>query len=290
MDIPDNFCGIGKDFSDYKKARAAIIPVPYEGTVTYGKGASKGPEAIIDASKNMETYDEELNKVICEIGISTLKPVKIEKMPEMVINNLYKEIKKTIEDRKFPVVLGGEHSISFGAVKAFKDKYPDLTVLQLDAHADLRDEYEGSKYSHACVMRRVLEVCPAVQVGIRSLSDEEAEFIKQKNIRIFYAKDIYFNSNWFDDVINRLSNNVYVTFDIDCLDPSLVPSTGTPEPGGLLWYPIIKFLRRLAQKKNIVGFDLVELSPIKDMSAPDFLAAKLIYKMIGYKFDSVLKK
>lgn len=283
--ILDNYAALPEKFSNYNKSKVVILPVPYEGTVTYGKGASKGSKAIIEASKNMELYDIELGKEICETGIHTLKELKCEKQPEKVIEQIYTESKKLISDNKFIVMLGGEHSITTGLVKAHKEKVNNLSVLQIDAHSDLRQSYDGSIYSHACVMRRIFDMkIPFVQVGIRSQDIEEAEFIKKNNLKLFYAKDIHNNDNWIKEAISRLTENVYITIDLDGLDPSIMSSTGTPEPGGLLWYQTLKFLREVAKEKNVVGFDVVELSPVKGNYAPDFLAAKLIYKLIGYVF------
>ena len=281
--IPDNFLGLDIEYPSYEDAKVTVIPVAYEGTVTYGKGAAKGPKAIIDASKHVETYERELGKNIFDIY--TLEGVTKKGAPEDVVNEVYNAVKKEINNKKQVVVLGGEHSITIGAVKAFKEKFYDLSVLQIDAHSDLRQEYEESRYSHACVMRRIFDMnVPFVQVGIRSFCDEEADFIKKNKLKPFYAEDIYDNDEWMDDAISRLSDNVYLTFDLDGLDPSIMPATGTPEPGGLGWYQAIKFLKKTAKAKNIVGFDIVELAPIKKLSFPDFIAAKLTYKMIGYCF------
>jgi agmatinase len=278
----NNFSGLEGEFSDYNKSKAVILPVPYEGTVTYGKGAAKGPSAIIEASKNMEKYDIELDKHTYKVGIHTLKPIEAShKDPQSIVNEVHKASKKIVADNKFVVMLGGEHSITTGLVKAYKEKFNDLSVLQIDAHSDLRDNYKGTKYNHGCVMSRVREICPITQVGIRSQEINEEKIDKK---RIFFAKDIHNNDQWMDKAISQLSSNVYITIDLDGLDPSIMPSTGTPEPGGLLWYQTIRFLKKLAKQKNIVGFDVVELAPIKELHAPDFLAAKLIYKLIGYKF------
>jgi agmatinase len=283
--IQNNYAALPKDFSDYNKSKVVIIPVPYEGTVTYGKGTSKGPGAIIEASKNMELYDIELNKEICEIGIHTLKGLKCEKEPQKVIEQIYNEAKKLINDKKFIVMLGGEHSITTGLVKAYKESFDSLSVLQIDAHSDLRQSYNETIYSHACIMKRIFDMkIPFIQVGIRSQDIEEVELVKKNNLKLFYSKDIYDNNDWMMDVISRLTNNVYITIDIDALDPSIMPSTGTPEPGGLQWYQILRFLRKVAKQKNIIGFDVVELAPQKNNPAPDFLVAKLVYKLIGYIF------
>jgi len=290
VDFPDNYAFIdNKKFYDYNKSKFVILPVPYGGTVSYGKGAEKGPSAIIKASQHMELYDEELDKNNFEAGICTLEPLKSAKTAEKMIDEIEKASSQLIKDNKFPIMLGGEHSISTGLVRALKKKYPDLSVLQLDAHADLRARWyigeEGkskmSKFSHASVMARIRELCPAVQVGIRSLSVEEAEWIKKDNLPVYFAKDTHDNENWFNEAISRLSNNVFITIDLDVFDPSVMSATGTPEPGGLDWYKVTKFLKEVCKNKNVVGFDVVELAPNKDISC-DFLAAKLIYKMIGY--------
>lgn len=182
------------------------------------------------------------------------------------------------------MTLGGEHSITSGIVKAFKERYDDLSVLQIDAHADLREDFEGSRHSHACAMKRAMEICPVVQVGIRSLSYEESELIKEKKLKVFWAKDIADNDKWFDDAINRLSKNVYITIDLDGFDPSIMPSVGTPEPGGLGYYHVLRFLKRVFNKRNVVGFDVVELCPNENDISSDFTAARIIYKLIGCKF------
>jgi len=280
----DAYLGFNEEF---EKSKVIVLPVAYEGTVTYGKGTSKGPKAIMNASVNIEGYDEELNCTTEEIGIQTLKELKAEKNPEEMVNKVYEKTKEILVQGKFFVMFGGEHSITSGAVKAFREKYQDFGVLQLDAHSDLRDEYDDSKYSHACVMRRVIEMCPITQVGIRSTSQEEIEFIhKEKHESIFWAKDVYNNDKWFKKAIKSLPKNVYVTLDVDVFDPPIMPSTGTPEPGGLFWYQVLNFLKFLSKKRNIVGFDIVELAPNKDNKAPDFMTAKLAYKILSYKFNS----
>lgn len=284
--FPNNFAELEDEISSYKNSKVVILPVPYEKTTTYVKGTAKGPQAIIDASRNMEIYDEELNKDISKVGICTLNELKIDEKPELMVNIVSNNIKKLIDDSKFPVIIGGEHSITPGCVKAFAENYNNFSVLQLDAHADLRDQYEGTKYSHACPMRRVLEINKnLVQVGIRSLSPEEAYFVKKKNMEIFWAKDIFDNNAWMDKAISGLAKNVYITFDLDVFDPSILPSTGTPEPGGLYYYQVLKFLRKVFEQKNVVGFDVVELRPNENDVGSDFTAAKVIYKMIGYKFN-----
>jgi agmatinase len=272
---------LGESGTDYEKSKAAILPVPFEGTVTYMKGTAKAPSAIIESSKQLELYDDELEKNISEVGISTLADIEVSDAEE-TIRNVQASVKKILDGSKLPIVIGGEHSISSGAVAAAKDKFPNLSVLHLDAHADLRESYEGDKSSHACVMKRIVDLdVPTVHIGIRSLSDECAELIENKKLPVFYAKDIYDNNDWVDDAISQLSDDVYLTLDVDVFNVSVIPNTGTPEPGGLGWYQVIDFLKAVAEKKNIVGFDVVELIP-DDRKVGDFTAAKLIYKLIGY--------
>ncbi|MBI3027163.1 agmatinase [Candidatus Woesearchaeota archaeon] len=280
---PNNFAEIPDTFSDYTNSKAVILPFPYEKTTCYVKGTEKGPAAIIKASTEVELYDEEFGNIF-EAGICTLNHLEVDKKPEMMVNHIHQKIKNLLEDGKFIVTLGGEHSITSGIVKAFKERYDDLSVLQIDAHADLREDFEGSRHSHACAMKRAMEICPVVQVGIRSLSYEESELIKEKKLKVFWAKDIADNDKWFDDAINRLSKNVYITIDLDGFDPSIMPSVGTPEPGGLGYYHVLRFLKRVFNKRNVVGFDVVELCPNENDISSDFTAARIIYKLIGCKF------
>jgi len=283
--FPNNFAEIEDNISSYENSKAVILPVPYEKTTTYIKGTARGPGAIINASRNMEIYDEELGKNISDVGICTLEDLKSEEKPEIMFNIINEKIKKLLDDDKFPVIIGGEHSITPGIVKAMTKKNNDLSILQLDAHSDLREEYDGTRFNHACVMRRSFEFTKnIVPVGIRSLCDEEADFIKKNNLKIFWAKDIHDNGEWIDESVLKLSNDVYITLDLDVLDPSIMPSTGTPEPGGLRYYQLLKLLKKVFIEKNVVGFDVVELCPKENNVSPDFTAAKIIYKMIGYKF------
>jgi len=272
------------DQGEYSKSRVIVFPVAYEGTVSYGKGASKGPAAIIEASKYLETYERDVDAEPWDAGIWTDKPLKPENSPDRMAEKVYNEAKKHIESGKFLVMLGGEHSLPYGTVKAFKEEYPDLSVLQFDAHTDLREELEGTRHSHGTVMARIRELCPAVQAGIRSLSLEESERIGKENLPVFFAEKMMDNDKWMDKALSKLSKNVYITFDVDALDPSIMPATGTPEPGGMLWYQTLKFLRKVFREKNVVGFDVVELAPIKGLHHCDFLCARLVQKMIGYKF------
>ena len=279
-----NFGGLESSLSGFDNSSVLIWPVPFEKTVSYGHGTSEGPAAIIDASRYMEIYDEEIGGETAEIGIHTLAAMDCDREPEEMMAALQGKARELINTGKFLCMLGGEHSITAPVVRAFGEKFPKLSVLQIDAHADLRNEYEGTPHSHACAMRRVLEVCPAVQVGIRSLSAEEARVIPHLPTRIFYAKDITGRMDWVDCAVDSLSEDVYLTIDIDGLDPSLVPSTGTPEPGGLMWYEVLTLIRTLAARRNVVGMDLVELCRSPGSNASSFLSSKLIYKTLGYIF------
>jgi agmatinase len=271
---------------DYAKAKVVFLPVPYEGTVSYGKGTSKGPQAIIDSSPQLEFRDEELGCEQHEQGFHTLPAMKPMKKPADVVEHVYQETKKQIANGKFLVLLGGEHSITTGEVKAYIEKFPDLSILQIDAHADLRDEWEEDRNSHACAMRRAYDhTSKIVQVGIRNISPEEIEFVKEKkHDGVFYAHEIRKDSKWISKAVSKLSDNVFITIDVDGFDSSIMPATGTPEPGGLDWYQVTDLLREISRKKNIVGFDIVELAPIAGLHHCDFTAAKLAYRLIGYKF------
>jgi len=285
---PENFGGIPEEHSAYETSRAVIFPVPLERTTSYEHGTRNGPAAIIAASRNMELYDEELEvESYKEIGIATLPAIDTaDGALDEVISELFTAQLGFLEDGKFPVALGGEHSLTPPLVSAVAKKFKGLSVLQIDAHADLRDEYQGNPNSHACAMRRVLEVCPAVQVGIRSLSDEEAKAIPHLRTKIYWAKDIVPApvKGWAGKVLDDLSSHVYLTIDLDGFDPSIVPATGTPEPGGLDWHQVTSLVRAVAEYKTIVGMDVVELLPQPGHHACDFLAAKLVYKCLGYIF------
>lgn len=288
MATPDNFLGIDKPFSVYQQARAAVLPVPYEATTSYGKGTRRGPSAIIRASQTVEFYDDELDcDAFRSFGITTLKPLAFGKkrgVPAMSM--IERAVARLIQDDKFPVCFGGEHTITSPIVRAFHRRWGDsLSVLQIDAHSDLRDTYEGTPWSHACVMRRIWEFNRnIVQVGIRAQCAEERAFIVENGIRTFYAADLVADAGWMDRVIRSLKGRVYVTIDCDGLDPSIIPATGTPEPGGLGWYETLQFLRRVFAEREVVGFDIVELAPIRGMLHSDFTLAKLAYKLMGYRF------
>lgn len=279
-----NFLAIPEEFSKLDNSDFVILPVPYEQTTTYKAGTRGGPNAIINASSQVELYDEELRFEPYRRGVCTLGELKVTSLgPEQMNEIVYEVSRELINSGKKVIMLGGEHSISWGLAKAYKERFPRLSVLQLDAHADLRDEYQGNKFNHACVMRRIKEFAPTVQAGIRNLSQDEAEYINgRKDPFVFYAKEMVSSDGWMNNAINLLSDEVYLTFDLDFLDPSIMPAVGTPEPGGLLWYTTMDFLKKLTAQKRIVGFDMVELAPLPDMVAPDFLAAKLVHKLIGY--------
>lgn len=282
--ISSNFLGLSDEETAYDRARVAVVPVPFEATVSYGRGTAKGPAAIIAASSEVELYDEELGCEPCDVGIATLLPLDMGCVaPSRLHERIAPAIGKVVDDGKLPLVLGGEHSITPHIVKAVCGRLPGLTVVQLDAHADLRQEYLGERASHACAMARVREMCPAVQIGIRSLSREEGDWAEREGLQLFYAHQMRSDVDWMAKAIAAIRTEiVYVTIDIDVFDSGIMPATGTPEPGGLGWHQVTEFLQMLAQQKNIVGFDIVELAPIEGFAACDFLAAKLAYKCVGY--------
>lgn len=284
--VPFNFGAIPHELSGYDKSKVVVLPVPYDGTVTGQPGTRNGPRAIIEASRCLEFYDEETGKNPSDIGICTLDELEVVDDAGKTAQRVYQAAKALLDDQKKVVMIGGEHSISSGAVKAHKEKYQDLTVLHLDAHADLRDELAENKHNHGCVARRISEICPVVSVGIRSIAEEEAEFVASSDrVKIFFAKDIQKSSSWMDSVVKELGKNVYITIDLDSLDPSIMPAVGTPQPGGLGWYQVLELMRKVAEAKNVVGFDVVELMPIPGNHAPDVVAAKLVYKLVGYFFS-----
>lgn len=272
-------------YTNYETAEIAILPVPYDGTSTWIKGADKGPDAILEASFNMEFYDIETDSEVFKQGIATLEAVTEDSSPEAMCGEVEQRIDAILKDKKFPVMLGGEHSVSVGAFRAIAKHYETFSILQLDAHSDMRDEYEGSPYNHACVMARGKDITPSVaQVGIRSTAIEEKHNIDPE--RIFYAHDIKENgdSTWMYEVSQKLHDNVYITIDLDVLDPAYMPSTGTPEPDGLSYREVLTFLKLINERHNIVGLDVVELCPNSANKAPDFLAAKLIYQILSMRF------
>lgn len=271
-----------QEYRDPENAEIAIIPVPYDQTSTWIKGADQGPDAIIEASGNMELYDIEMDSEVYRRGIITDEPIETDLFPDDMVEVVRQRVQKHIDRRRFTVILGGEHSVSIGSVQAHVQNYSGLVVLQLDAHADLRDTYEGSRYNHACVMARIRELSPIVQVGLRSMDSSEKESLDAD--RVFLAKDIHNRTDWIEEVVAKLSDKVYITIDLDAFDPAIMPSTGTPEPGGLSWYPVLSLLKNVFGERDVVGLDVVELCPNSRNKAPDFLAAKLIYKLLSYKF------
>jgi len=293
LDIKHNFLGIEKRFSAFETSKVVVVPAPHEHTVSYGAGTKNGPEAIINASQQVEFFDEETKREIYkEQGIATLSPLSFEKKKdESALQLIYDIVFDLIKRQKFVVTLGGEHTISSATIAAHAKLFPNLSVLHFDAHSDLRSEYHGNKYSHASVMARVCEFLDPhqlVQVGIRAQCKDEAEFIRDNGINTFYAHAIRRGDYtrvlkyWDDFVVDKLSDNVYISFDVDAFDPSIMPATGTPEPNGLFWDEVMFCLRKVARKRRIVGFDVVELAPIKGLHHADVTAAKLVSKILNY--------
>lgn len=292
-ELPRNFLGLDEDASAFETAQAIILPVPYEATISYGGGTGRGPSAILEASRYIELYDQELDREPADVGIATLPALHLTGAgPAEAIGELREAYDRLLDEAgdRFILLLGGEHSLSSAPILAWADRMSKrrLSVLQIDAHTDLRPEYEGSPYSHASVMARVKDRVNLVAVGIRALTTDERRLADASaNIHLFLADDIHGDEAWIDDVLARLDDDVYISFDVDGFDPSLLPSTGTPEPGGLTWYPVLKLLRRVFAEKRVVAADVVELAPIPGFHGPDFLVAKLCYKMIGYRFGSL---
>ena len=292
-ELPHNFLGLDEKGSEFSRAKAVILPVPYEATTSFGAGTSNGPSAIIEASRYIELYDQELDGEPASVGVATLPALSLTGAgPQDAVAELRAAYDRLLDaaSGKLVIMLGGEHSISSAPILAWADRLHAqgrrLTVLQLDAHTDLRPEYEGSPYSHASVMARVQDRVELVAVGIRALTSDEMRLVRRSDhIHVFLADDIHTGDAWMDDVMSRLGEDVYISFDVDAFDPSLVPSTGTPEPGGMQWYPVLKLLRRVFAERTVHAVDVVELAPIPGLSAPDFLVAKLVYKMIGYRFS-----
>jgi agmatinase len=283
--LPFNFGGLPPERVCWEKARVAFLPVPYDLTSTYLGGSRRGPQAILEASTHMELFDEELEIDTSEIGLHTLDPLEtVASGPEEMVRQIQGYARRVLEAHKFPVLIGGEHTVTLGLAQVLKEKYPRLSFLHLDAHADLRDRYEGTPFSHACIARRLAELGPLVQVGIRSLSTEESQYLKTSSVKTYWAHRLSESPGWEEDACSALSGEVYVTIDLDVLDPAIMPSVGTPEPGGLSWKGLTGFLARIAREKTVRGFDVVELAPIPGMIAPDFLAAKLIYRFLGNIF------
>ncbi len=282
MSTSKNYAGIPDEFAQLETAKVVLIPVPYDGTSTWGKGADKGPQAFLNASENMELYDIETGTEVYEQGIHLADAITENISPEAVVNAVHKTVKEHIKRNKFVTLFGGEHSISIGTIRAFNECFDNLTVLQIDAHADLRKSYEGTKYNHACAVHEASQTTNLIQVGIRSMDAIEKTFMDEE--KTFFAHDMVNDEFWMDKAVEAMTENVLITFDLDALDPSIMPSTGTPEPGGLFWYETLEFLKQVFEEKNVVGFDIVELCPNSNDKSSDFLAAKLYYKMLTYKF------
>ena len=278
---------------DYDKAHVAILPIPYEATTTYRRGCENGPAALLEASDQLEYYDEELDREIAfEVGIYTTDAIADTRNGQKVspldmLHQTQKRVKQLATDNKFVIAIGGEHSITAGVVEAYREMYPEesFTVVQIDAHGDLRQEYEGSIYNHACVMRRIVDMgLPTLQIGIRAICKEEADLIKQKQLTVFRAREIASQSDWMERAISSIqTKRVFLTIDLDGIDPTLIPGVGTPEPGGLNWYSLTTFLRRLFESYQVIGCDIMELAPVMDSVVSEFTAAKLAYKLIGYQ-------
>ena len=277
------FGGIPEKYAKKKSAQTYLISIPYDGTSTWGKGADKGFSAFLDAADNMELYDIETDSEVYKAGIYMPAPILEKNSPKSMFQATYARTKKLLQLDKFLTFFGGEHSISIGIIKAFYEKYEDLTVLQLDAHTDLRPSYEGTPYNHACAVYDASLFTNLIQVGIRSMDQSEKQYLQSD--KCFLAQQIKGKIKWMRQAIDKMTDTVYLTLDLDVFDPSFMPSTGTPEPGGKTWYEVLAFLKMVFEEKNVVGFDIVELSPTPENRAPDFLAAKLYYKLLSYKFQ-----
>ena len=279
--MENTYAGIPAENATYENSKVVLVTVPYDGTSTWGKGADKGPELFLDASENMELYDIETDTEPYLQGVYMAGEVSEKSSPEKMVEAVYQKTKELVKDReKLFTLIGGEHSVSIGSIRAVGEEYHNLTVLQLDAHTDLRPEYHGSKNNHACAVFEANQKHKLVQVGIRSMDAEEKQYLPHK--RVFFAHEIAKNDNWIKDVLDKVSGNVYITIDLDAFDPSIAPSTGTPEPGGLQWYPTLKLLKKAFKKCNVVAFDIVELMDSPQAKPTAFLAAKLYYKMLAY--------
>jgi agmatinase len=284
MEAPFNFCGLSSDYSEYEKSKIVVLPVPFDKTTTWIKGTSKGPNAIIDASRNMELYDIDTDFEVYKEGICTLPPIEMDDEINL-IKSLCEKVTNLYVHGKFVVTLGGEHTVTIGPVSAFSKLYGDLSVIIFDAHADMRETYEDNKYSHACVAKRIKDLgIEPLQIGIRSMDISEKKNIKDN--LIYYAKDIVNSEDaWIDHMFERLSQNVYISIDLDVFEPSVIPSVGTPEPGGISWYEMIKILKKITNLRKIVAFDVVELCP-NEQKYSDFAAAKLTYSLLSMIFKN----
>jgi len=276
------FGGIEPEYARFEDAAILLQGIPYDGTSTWGKGADKAFPAFIDACENMELYDIETDSEVFREGIHILPEISEKSSPEAVFDVVYTKTKELLKTGKFLTFFGGEHSVSIGIIKAFYETFPGITTLQIDAHADLRPSYLGTPYNHACALFEASRNTNLIQVGIRSMDVEEKKYLNPD--KCYFAHDIRGKKNWMDESISKMTDKVYITFDLDALDPSIMPATGTPEPGGLDWYTTLEYLKKVFAEKEVVGFDLVELAPIEGLKSPQFLVAKLYYKMLSYKF------
>ncbi|MBN2416228.1 agmatinase [bacterium] len=285
------FLDAGPEFSRYDSAAVSILPVPYEGGISFGAGTAAAPGAVLEASVHMELYDEVLRARPCAMGISTLAPVPVSGDPEQIYRDVQSTTADILADGKMPVILGGDHSVSNGSIRACFDRCPTLSVIQFDAHADLRDSYMDSRLSHACTMARVLDYCSStLQLGIRSLSAAEADLIASRGLSVFFMHQCRQSPADIITAIDGLSDPVYITVDVDAFDGSVVRSTGTPEPGGFLWDEMLFFLREIFLRRTVVGFDLVELSADASDSFSVFAVTRLLYKMLGFRLDSHIRR
>ena len=282
MNQKRTFAGIPLQYTNRATSNIYLQSIPYDGTSTWGKGADKGFDAFMEAAENMELYDIETGIEVYKEGIHILNEAPDFATPQQMFDYTYQNAKSLLQDEKFLTFFGGEHSISIGLIKAHYEHFEDLTILQLDAHADLRKEYDGTPYNHACAVYDAGKNANLVQVGIRSMDISEKEEMNYD--KVFFADEIKYNNYWDDQAMDQMTQNVYITLDLDVFDPSIMPATGTSEPGGLHWYLVTSFLRRVFEERNVVGFDIVELAPIAGLHAPQYLAAKLYYKMLSYKF------
>jgi agmatinase len=276
------FGGIETERATYEKAEVLLQSVPFDGTSTWGKGADKGFEAFMEAADNMELYDIETGSEVYEKGVFILPALNGETAEEM-FSNVYSKTKELLKTGKFLTFFGGEHSISIGIIKAHYEAFPDITILQLDAHADLRPSYMGTPYNHACALYDASKNTNLIQVGIRSM--DKSEMVHLHKNKCFFMQDISYHTDWMERSIDLMGDKVYITLDLDVFDPSIIPATGTPEPGGMFWYPMLEYLKKVFQKRNVIGFDIVELAPIEGLPASEFLVSKLYYKMLSYKFE-----
>lgn len=277
------FAGIEKEYAGFDDSSVLLQSIPYDGTSTWIKGADKAFEAFLEASENMELYDIETDSEVYRKGIHILPAIKENSSPEKVFETIYFQTKELIKTGKFLTFLGGEHSVSIGIIRAFYESYPEITVLQLDAHTDLRPEYLGSPYNHACAMYDAGKKTNLLQIGIRSMDIIEKEYLNKD--KCYFAHDILGSDGWMQKSLEQMTNQVYITVDLDVFDPSIMPATGTPEPGGLDYYTVLKYLKKVFNEKDVIGFDITELAPIEKIKAPQFLVAKLYYKMLSYKFQ-----